>query len=160
MALLSIKPKQNFIIDLNSSKYYEAIQTMIEFLLYSPMAPTLTMAQHDPLVLLSEGFSTARHQQSEALISFEVDSIKTTISKARFSFLLVFSQLRDLVDIESIYSSDLLEMFFQMGCLDNLTILSKFKKPNLLLMWNGLFTLLFKSFSKLVTSSESASNIF
>lgn len=51
-------------------------------------------------------------------------------------------------------------MFYQMGYLGNISLLSKFKKPNLHPMWNRLFTLLFKSFSECVTGSDSANKLF
>lgn len=51
-------------------------------------------------------------------------------------------------------------MFYQMGYMGNLTILSKFKKPNLPPMWNGLFTLIFKSFSDRIIGSDSESKLF
>lgn len=47
-----------------------------------------------------------------------------------------------------------------MGYKEVLTVVSKFKKPNLPLMWNGLFTLLFKCFSERVTGSDCASKLF
>lgn len=51
-------------------------------------------------------------------------------------------------------------MFYQMGYLENFTLLSMFRKPNLPPMRNELFTLLFKSFSKRVTGSNSANKLF
>ena len=47
-----------------------------------------------------------------------------------------------------------------MGNYNYLEILSRFKKPNLPPTWNGLFTLIFQSFSKRVTGSDSASKLF
>lgn len=51
-------------------------------------------------------------------------------------------------------------MFDQMGYKDHLAILLKFRKPNLAPIWNGLFTLIFNSFSKRTTGSDSASKLF
>ncbi|CAI9281062.1 unnamed protein product [Lactuca saligna] len=107
------------------------------------------MAKHVPLVRLSKAFSTASYQQHESVITYEIDSHKTSISMSRFSQLLGFSQARDLTDSDSISSSATQEMFYQ------IERYTKFKKPNLSPMWNGLFTLLFKSFSERVTGSDS-----
>lgn len=158
--LLNIKANQNLILDLYSSKYAVSLQPMIECLRLSPLATTLTMAKNVPLVHLSKAFLIATYQEGEAVITFEIDTQKTSISKSRFSRLLGFSQGRDLVDPDSIFSSAILDMFYQMGYVGNLTILSKFKKPNLPPLWNGLFTLIFKSFSERVTGSDSASKLF
>ena len=71
-----------------------------------------------------------------------------------------FPSARDLVDPESITSSVILEMFYQMGYINYLAVVSNFKKPNLPLMWNGLFTLIFKRFLERVTGSDSESKLF
>lgn len=65
-----------------------------------------------------------------------------------------------LVDPDSISSVDLIHMFYQMSYNGDLTLLSKFKKYNLPPVWNGLFTLMFKSFSKRIASSDNASKLF
>lgn len=133
---------------------------MIECLQYSPLAQSLTMAENVSLVHLSKAFSTANYKQSEALITFEVDSHKASISKYRFCWLLGFTATDDLVNPESIPSFVIGEVFYQMGYLESFSLLSKFKKPNLPSTWNGLFTLLFKSFFERVTLSDSASKLF
>ena len=94
------------------------------------------------------------------MITFEVNSQKTCISKSRFCRLLGFTATNDLVGLESISSSLIIEMFYQMGYLENITLLSKFRKPNLPRIWNGLFTLLFKSFSERVTGFDSDDKLF
>ncbi|CAI9273803.1 unnamed protein product [Lactuca saligna] len=152
--MLNIKPNQNLILDLSSSKYAEYIQPMIKCLCYSLLSQALIVAENVPLVNLSKAFSTTRYQQSEVVITFEIDSHKTYISKARFSRMLGFSSSEGLVNPESISSFVILEMFYQIGYLENLSLLLKFKKPNLPPMWNGFFTLLFKSFLEIECSSE------
>ena len=47
-----------------------------------------------------------------------------------------------------------------MGYKKTLTVVSKFRKPNLLPQWNRLFTLLFKAFSEWVTGLDCASKLF
>lgn len=51
-------------------------------------------------------------------------------------------------------------MYYQIGYTGDISLLSKFKKPFLPPMWNGLFTLLFKSFSERVAGSDNASKLF
>lgn len=118
------------------------------------------MAENVSLVHLSKAFSTANYKQSEALITFEVDSHKASISKYRFCWLLGFTATDDLVNPESIPSFVIGEVFYQMGYLESFTLLSKFKNPNLPPMWSGLFTLLFKSLYERVTRSDSANKLF
>lgn len=64
-----------------------------------------------------------------------------------------------MLNLESISTTALLDMFYQMGYKETLTSVSKFKKPNLPPQWNGLFTLLFKGFLERVTGSDYASKM-
>lgn len=106
------------------------------------------------------GCSSSNYNPNEGVITSEVDSNKTSIFKNQFCRLLGFTAIESLVDPESISSSTIIEMFYQMGYLKNITLLSKFRKPNLPPLWNGLFTLLFNNFSERVTGSDSASKLF
>lgn len=110
--LLNIKPNQNLILDLDSSKYVVSLQPLIECLRLSPLAPTLTMAENVRLVHLSKAFSTVGYQEGEVIIMFDIGTQKTSIAKSRFSQLQGFSQHGDLVDPECISSSAILEMFY------------------------------------------------
>lgn len=110
--LLNIKPNQNLILDLDSSKYVVSLQPLIECLRLSPLAPTLTMAENVRLVHLSKAFSTASYQEGEVVIMFDIGTQKTSIAKSRFNRLQGFSQRRDLVDPESISFSAILEMLY------------------------------------------------
>lgn len=51
-------------------------------------------------------------------------------------------------------------MFYSMGYCEYLFVVSKFKKPNLPPVWNGMFTLIFKSISERVTGSNNANKTF
>ncbi|CAI9268636.1 unnamed protein product [Lactuca saligna] len=158
--LLSMKANQNLILDLDPSKYEAFLQPLIEFLRHSPLAQALPMSENAPLAHLSKAFSTARYQESGSIITFKTAAQPTSITKARYSRLLGFPTSRDLIDPESVSSSAILEMFYQMSYLENLVILSKFKKPNLPPMWNRIFTLIFRSFPERVTGSNSSSKLF
>lgn len=67
---------------------------------------------------------------------------------------------KGLVDLDSISSTDLINIFYQMGYIMDISFRSKFREPNLPPIWNGLFTLLFKSFLKWVVGLDSAGKIF
>lgn len=110
--MLNIKPNQNLILDLDSPKYTYSLKSMIECLHYSPLVQALTMAENVPMVRLSKAFSTATYQHCEAMITLEVGSHKSLISKARFSKILGFSSTDGLVDPKSISSSLIMEMFY------------------------------------------------
>ena len=51
-------------------------------------------------------------------------------------------------------------MFYNVGYCENLVDVSKIKKPNLPLVWNGLFTLILESFTERETRSDCASKLF
>lgn len=92
----------------------------------------------------------------EDVIHFEVANHKTSISKSHFCKLLGLITPEVSVDPESIPATNMIEMLYQMGYTDDI---SKFRK-SLPPMWNGLFTILFKSLSERVTGSDSASKHF
>ncbi|CAI9299229.1 unnamed protein product [Lactuca saligna] len=154
------RQNQNLILDLNPAKYDGFLQPLIECLRYSPLFIALKKSKIIPLVHLSIAYSTASYQEGEEMITYKIFKMKTHISKLRFCSLLGIHQGHDLVDPETISNSAILGMFYQMGCKEVLTVVLKFMKLNLPPMWNGLFTVIFKSFSKRVTSSDYASKLF
>ncbi|KAI3508246.1 hypothetical protein L1887_23252 [Cichorium endivia] len=158
--MLKIKANQTLIIDLNSSHYSEPIRPMIECLNFSPIATALTASATVPISLLSAAYSTAFYNKAEEYVSYEVGSIKTKISKSRFSKLLGFTETKDLVDPETLQPVALQRLFHQMGYKGDISQLSKFSKKGLPPQWNALFTILFKSFSERTTGTDSASKLF
>ena len=143
--MLVVKPNQNLIIDLDASRYNTQIRPLIEYLKYSPLMKALTMSKYAPLL------STTK---------FEVSNYKTSITKPNFCKFLEHVLLDVNVDPESIPTTSLIDMFYQMGYNGDISLLSKFRKPFLPLLWNGLFTLLFKSLSGRIYGSNSASKLF
>ncbi|CAI9277151.1 unnamed protein product [Lactuca saligna] len=142
--MLNMKAHQNLTLDLDSSRYPKALRPMIEYLCFSLLAQTLTMAEIVPFVHLSKAYTIENYIQVDGIITFEVASHKTSISKACFYRCLGFTATEGLGDPNSIFSSALIEMFYQMGFIGDISLLSKFRKSSLPPMWNGLFTLLFK----------------
>lgn len=118
------------------------------------------MAETIPLVHLSKAYSSSIYKKGEDLIHFEVSSHKTSITKPHFSKLLGIPLHEVHVVHESISTSSLIEMFYQMGYTCDISLLSKFRKPFFPPMRNGLFTLLFKNFSERVASLDSTSKFF
>lgn len=160
MSKLAVKPNQNLIIDLDASCYNALIRPLIECLKFSPLMKALTMSEDVPLVHLSKDLSTAVYNKYEYVINFEVSSHKTSITKPNFYKLLGLVKPAVSVDPESIPAAYLIEMFFQIGYTGDISLFSKFRKSFLPLIWNGFFTLLFKSLSKRVSGSNSASKLF
>ena len=132
---------------------------MIECLRFSPWAQALTMAESVPVVHLSKSYSFATYIQADGIITFEVATNRTPINKARLYKMLLLDSSEGLVDPYSISSIDLIDMFYHMGYTGDISLLSKFRKPNLPPIWNGLFTLLFKRFSECVAGSDSISKL-
>ncbi|KAI3765950.1 hypothetical protein L2E82_15997 [Cichorium intybus] len=158
--MLKIKQNQNMIIDLHSSKYNEALQPMIECLKFSRISKALTASEEVPIMYLSSAYSSAFYNKADDVVTFEVGSIKTRISKSRFGKLLGFADQTDLIDPESLSPSTLPRLFYQLGYKGDITQLSKFTKKSLPPLWNFLFTILFKSFSERTTGTNSASKLF
>lgn len=158
--MLSVKPNRNMIIDLDASLYDELIQPMIDGLKCSPLMKELTIEETIPLVHLSKAFSTAIYNKMDDVIKFEVANHKTSISKLQFCKILGLSTSEVNVDLESIPATSMIEMLYQMGYTSDISLLSKFRKSFLPLMWNGLFILLIKSLSERVYGSDSTSKMF
>lgn len=160
MGMLNVKPGHNLIHDLTSSLYKYTLQPMIECLCFTPLSQALTTAESIPLIHISKELSTTSYVLADDVINFEVASRKTSSTKARLCRMLGFGTSEGLVDPISISLVDLIHMFFQMGYNGELSLLSNFKKSNLPPIWNGLFTLLFKSFSECVFGSDNTSKLF
>lgn len=158
-SLLTVKEHQNMLIDLEPSKYEPFMFPIIVVLKYSPLTIALTKMNNDPLSMISKAYTSTNYIKEECKISFEIHNRTTSISKAHFCNLLGLPQTYDMLNLESISTTALLDMFYQMGYKETLTSVSKIKKPNLPPQWNGLFTLLFKGFLERVTGSDYASKM-
>ncbi|CAI9285112.1 unnamed protein product [Lactuca saligna] len=90
MVMLNVKPWQNLILSLTASRYNEALRPMIECLRFSPLAQALTMEESIPLVHLSKAYCLLLKIQG-------------------------FDATKGLVDPDSISSSNLIHMLYQMG---------------------------------------------
>ena len=159
-SILNLKANQNLILDLDPTKYDGFLQPIVECLCYSPLVIALTKSEIVPMVHLSKAYSTSSYQKGEEMITFEIFNKKINITKSRLCTVLGLPQGRDLVNPKIVSNFSILEMFYQMGYKEVLTNVSKFKKPNLLPMSNGLFTLIFKSFYDRVIGSDCASKLF
>lgn len=101
LMMLNVKPHQNLTLDPDSSRYPKALRPMIEYLRFLPLAQTLTMVEFVPLVHLSKAYTTANYIKAEGIITFEVASHKTSISKAHFYRCIGFTATKGLVDPNS-----------------------------------------------------------
>lgn len=110
--------------------------------------------------MLSKAYYYACYIKEEQRITFEILNHKTSISKSRFCSVLGLLLSDDMINPEFVSNAALLEMFYQMGCKETLTVISKLRKPNLPPQLNGLFTLLFKAFYERVTGSGYANKLF
>lgn len=110
--MLTIKPNQNMIIDIDASCYNQLIRPMIKCLKFSSLMKVLTKFESVSLVHLSKAFSTVIHNKSDNLINFEVANHKTSISKPYFCKLLGLITSGISVDPESILETYMIEMFY------------------------------------------------
>lgn len=105
IVMLNVNPRQNMTLDHDSSHYTEVLQSMIEWLKFSPLVQALTIAEFVPLVHLSKVYSSAFYSQQDGVIHFEVATHKSSISKSRFCRLLGFTSTEGFVDPDSISSN-------------------------------------------------------
>ena len=133
---------------------------IVECLNYSHLVIGLTKVECVPMSLMSKAYSTAGYVKEEERISFEVFDKKTLITKARFFSLLGLDHDDIPIKPDSLSTTQIIGMFYQIGYTDRIPSITKFKKSNLPPLWNHLFTLLFKAFSEKVTGSDCASKSF
>ncbi|KAL7582391.1 hypothetical protein Lser_V15G42272 [Lactuca serriola] len=150
----------NLIIDLTLHVYDAFMFPIIECLKYSRLAPALTKVEVVPMECLSQIFSTAHYDKSVDRIFFDILDHKASISKQRFCSLLGFEPDSSRVNPDSIPVGQLFSMFYNMGYIEVLTMVTKFKKSCLPPQWNGFFTVLFKGLSERSAGSDGASRLF
>lgn len=88
MIMLSVKPNENMIIDLDDTRYNALLRPIIERLKFFPLMKALTMVDEVPLVNLSRAYSSAIYNIHDVVISFEVANYKTSMNKPNFCKLL------------------------------------------------------------------------
>ncbi|KAL7598863.1 hypothetical protein Lser_V15G21253 [Lactuca serriola] len=158
--LLAIKPNQNLIIDLTPSAYEPYMLQVVECLKYSPLVIALSQVEVVRMSCLSHIYSTAYYDKVAERLHFDIHNEKTSISKNRFCSLLGLTHESTMVNPDSITTGQLFSMFYNKGCTETLTTVTKFKKSCLPPQWNGLFTLLFKGLSERSTKFDGASKSF
>ena len=86
--LLTIKPNQNLMIQLNPFVYDSYMLHVVKCLKYSPLVVALTQVESVPMPLLSQVYSSASDDKCKKWIFFDIFNHKFSISKARFHSLL------------------------------------------------------------------------
>jgi len=133
---------------------------MIECLKFSRLSQALTATAQVPLVHLSTAYSSAVYNKNDQSISFEVASNKTSVSLSRFRKLFDLPSSEHTIHPDSVSPANIQNAFYRIGYSGDISKLSNFMKSSLPPVWNGLFTILFKSFSERVAGSDSASKLF
>ena len=154
--MLKIKPNQNLIIQLDPFLYDSYMLHIVECLNYSPMI-ALTQVESIPMSLLSHVYFTASYNKCKERIFFEIFNHKTSVSTARFCSLLGLVVDASIISPDFITTTQLFSMFYDMGYMDVLTTVTKFKNSCLPTQWNGLLTLLYKGLSERVAWSDGES---
>ncbi|CAI9282842.1 unnamed protein product [Lactuca saligna] len=114
-SILNLQANQNLILDIDPSKYNKCFQPVIQCLRYYPLVIALIKSEIVPLVHISKAYSTTSYQKGDELITFEIFNQKTQITMSRFYNLLRLPQGHNLVDLESVSNSAILETFYPMG---------------------------------------------
>ena len=158
--LLSIKPNQNMIIELNPFLYDSYMLQVVECLKYSPLVVALTQVEVVPMSLLSQVYSTASYDKNKERIFFQIHNKKASISKGRFCSLMNLVVDSSVISPDFITTTQLFSMLYEMGYTDVLTTVTKVKKSCLPSQWNGLLTLLIKSLAERSGGSNGTSKGF
>lgn len=122
-SLLAIKQSQNLVLDLDPFKYDSFMLLIVECQKYSPLVNALTRFETIPMSLLSKAYSSASYIKEKQRITFVVLDKKTFIMKSRFCSLLGITQDDSMVDPDSISITATMEMFYQMGYKETLTLI-------------------------------------
>ncbi|CAI9276577.1 unnamed protein product [Lactuca saligna] len=146
-SLLAIKRNQNLVIDLDMFKYDNYLLPIVEFFKYYPLLTALKKKENVSMFLLSKAYSFASYIKEEQRITFEIHNRQTSITKTQLCSFLGLPQTDDMINLDSVTNTSLLEMFCQMWYKETLNVALMLWKPNLPPQRNGLFTLLFKAFS-------------
>lgn len=85
---------------------------IVECLKYSPLVIALTKVECVPMSPLSKAYSTAAYVKEEERISFEVFEKKTSVTKARFCSLLGLAHDDSLINLDSISTAQIFDMFY------------------------------------------------
>lgn len=93
-------------------------------------------------------------------MGFNIQGPKMVISKGIFCKLLGLSSGEGYSNPKSIMSANIISAYHQIGYNGVLIVLSNFKKLYLPIVWNALFSILFKCFFEQNIGSDSASKLF
>ena len=126
-SLLTIKPNQNLIIDLNPFLYDPYMLQVVECLKYSPLMIAITQVESVLMSLLSQVYTTTSYDKSKERIFFEIFNHKTSVSRVRFCSMLSLASDDSLVNPDSISTTQLFTMFYDMGYTDFLTTVTKLR---------------------------------
>ena len=94
------------------------------------------------------------------VMMFEIQCVKTLISKSNLCKLLGLSTAEDLIAPDKISASTIIQVYNQIGYIYDFSVLYLFKKSVLPAIWNALFTIMLRCFSKPSTVSNNASRLF
>nr|KAJ0213192.1 hypothetical protein LSAT_V11C400185240 [Lactuca sativa] len=158
--LLAIKANQNLLIDLSPFLYDNYMYYVVECLKYSPLVKALSTVEFVPMACPTQTYSTATYNKGAEKIFFDILNQRASISKNRFCSLLGLSYNESMVNPNSISTGQLFSMFYNMGYIETLATVTRFKKSCLPPKWDGLFTLLFKGLFERSAGSDGASKSF
>ena len=128
LTLLSIKPNQNMIIELNPFLYDAYMLQVVECLKYSPLVLALTQVEAVPMSLLSQVYSTATYDKNKERIYFVIHDKKASVSKVKFCSILPLAIDSSVISPDFITTTQLFSMLYEMGYTDVLTTITKVKK--------------------------------
>lgn len=126
-SVLTIKPTQKLIIELNPFPYDPYMLHMVECLKYSPMVIALTQVESVPMSLLSRFYSSASYNKRKERIYFEIFNHNCSVLKAHLCSFLGLASDASVISPDFITTTQLFTMFYDMGYTDVLTMVKKFK---------------------------------
>lgn len=145
---------------LDPMKYSQLVQPLIVCLDHSMLKKALVSVEDVPISQLLSAYSITSYNKQMDVMNFELQGVKMSISMFNFYKLLVLSTAEDLIALDKISASTIIQACHQMGYNSNLSVLSQFKKSALPPIWSALFTIMFKCFFEQSTGSDNASRLF
>ncbi|CAI9287432.1 unnamed protein product [Lactuca saligna] len=142
------------------SKYFQLVQPLIICLDHSILKKALVMIEYVPISQLSLAYSIAIYNKKMEVMGFEIQRMKTSISKTNFCKLSGLSITEDFIAQDNISTLSFIQVHQKMGYISDLSVLSQFKKFALPPIWNALFTIQFKCISKRSIGYDNASQVF
>lgn len=92
------------VVVLDPMKYYQLVQPLIICQHHSILKKALVLVEDVPISQLSLVYCTASYNKQIEVMKFEIEGVKTSISKSNFYKLLGLSIAKDFIALDKIFA--------------------------------------------------------